>query len=42
MFADAVIGHTAAGALTRFDMVGVGAVIPTLACLLLAQEIHFS
>lgn len=40
LFAGAVIGHTADGALKRFEMVGVGAVILTLACLLLARGIQ--
>ena len=35
--AGAVIGHTADGALTRFDLVGIGAVLLTLACMLLVR-----
>ena len=37
LFAGAVIGHTADGALTRFDMVGIGAVFLTFACMLLVR-----
>ena len=35
--AGTVIGHTADGALTRFDLVGIGAVLLTLACMLLVR-----
>lgn len=40
LFAGAVIGHTADGALTRFDMVGIGAVILTFACMLLVRGLR--
>ena len=37
LFAGAVIGHSADGALTRFDLVGIGAVALTLSCMLLVR-----
>ncbi len=40
LFAGAVIGHAADGALTRFDMVGIGAVVLTFACMLLVRGLR--
>ena len=40
LFAGAVIGHTADGALTRFDLVGIGAVVLTFACMLLVRGLR--
>ncbi len=40
LFAGAVIGHTADGALTHFDMVGNGAVVMTIACILLVRGLR--
>ena len=40
LFAGAVIGHTVDGALTRFDTVGIGAVVLTFACMLLVRGLR--
>lgn len=39
LFAGAVIGHTADGALTNFGWVGYGAVVLTIACMLLVRAL---
>ena len=40
LFAGAVIGHSTDGALTRFDLVGIGAVFLTFACMLLVRGLR--
>lgn len=40
LFAGAVIGHTADGALTNFGLVGSCAVVLTLACMLLVRGLR--
>ncbi len=40
LFAGAVIGHTADGALTHYGAVGIGAVVLTLVCMLLVRALR--